>query len=56
MTPEPKGPEREALDRALRHLLEPETHPAYRSAWRHAAIHENAGLDDRATPEVRRPD
>ena len=45
VTPEPEADEREALEHALRELLTEETHPAYTSAWRRAAIEENAGLE-----------
>lgn len=44
LSPEPAGAEREALERALGELLEPEQHPAYRSAWRHAGVVENSGV------------
>jgi len=43
VSPEPEGDEREALERALGELLGEETHPAYRSGWRHAAVVENTG-------------
>ena len=43
VSPEPQGDEREALERALGELLGEETHPAYRSGWRHAAVVENTG-------------
>ena len=43
VTPEPGADEREALERALRELLDAETHPAYASEWRRAGIAENLG-------------
>ena len=44
VTPQPEGDEREALERALAELLADELHPAYRSAWRHAALVESTGV------------
>ena len=56
-TPEPSPEEREALVAALERLLRddgvPETHPAYRSAWRTNGILESVG-GDYATARRRR--